>query len=42
MLNQEQITYLAVWLTKMQRKMGSGFGEGFLLNGASVIWEETP
>lgn len=38
-MNEEQILFLEQWLTKLQIKMGNGFGEGFLINGAAVIWE---
>ena len=38
-MSAEQIAYLEKWIRDMQIKMGNGFGEGFLINAAAVIWE---
>lgn len=38
-MTAEQIAYLEKWTRDMQIKMGNGFGEGFLINAAAVIWE---
>jgi hypothetical protein len=38
-MNQEAIAFLEKWIVQQQLKLGNGFGEGFLISAAAVIWE---
>jgi len=38
-LNETQIWTLEQWLVEQQRLLGNGYGEGYLIMGAAVIWE---
>lgn len=38
-MNQESIAFLEKWIVQQQLKLGNGFGEGFLISAAAVIWE---